>query len=198
MIMGTISNFIKTTALTAKWQERQKNLGSAPEDSIVSALFPKPNKKENAARVSSIMGRMKSGLEPTSEELVYLRANAPEFYRKAVQILAERREHREQLLRCRSKDEARRLNNGKMMQIVGGLKTATGAAADSGARLDALEFSQMRTAAIQSEYLSFTGGPRYQRLPEESARKKEAPQRLFEKQQGTAKKKNRRGFTRRA
>jgi len=97
---GRIFDYVKTTQLEAKWQQRKLDF-ITPEtknDKINGNSFFKQNDElMKATTLDRITGKMKLGKRLSHDEKEYLRKHAPGLYAKAIKIEEEREEHRRAL-----------------------------------------------------------------------------------------------------
>lgn len=104
--IGSVKNYTDMLALQKKantrlydWKKAQ-----AEESARRNAI-----KKQIKAEVGAISTKLKRGGKLTYTEMLYLQKNAPEVYKKALQIESESKEFAKKLARCKNKDEARAL-----------------------------------------------------------------------------------------
>jgi hypothetical protein len=172
-MIGTISDYIKNFELNMKWQEKKKSpfsMVNAP--SLLDSM--KPDEDTVRWRLEAITSKLKSGREISYGDLAFLEKYAPDLAQKARAIKQEREQYRRDLERCRSKEEARDVRNQKKLQLcteAGGIASAPTSADGKQA---AMEFIDMRSAAIDDEHATFTRSQRYQLLPQRRRSKREA------------------------
>lgn len=168
--VGLVSNFLKTMSLEKKWQERKRNplLEKGTERERQIAAFKQQTRDSYKAQSLAVIdSKMKSGVLLSGAEMEYLRKNAPETYKKAVEIEREREAYKKSLKKCRSKEEVARLNTQKLNQFVAQARAvSSNPNIPNAKKQEALEFIQMRAAAIQNEYIAFRQTEQYKNLPE--------------------------------
>lgn len=137
-----------------QYQQQLKQLGlpSTPEEMA---------KKQISMKVEQVKAKLKSGQELSSVDLEFLKEHAPDLYSKAVQIAKERQEYRENLNRCKTKDDVARVQATK----AGSLNAE--AQAVKGNDIGAHEFIGMKLAAIIDEHTKFISTDEYKDLPYE-------------------------------
>lgn len=179
-VIGSVYSMVKTMKLEMRWQQRKDNPYLAKGMTQNSEL---ENLKQQAAGVrksnaiSSIDAKLKSGMPISSDELEYLRINAPELYEKAVEIQKEREEYRKELEKCRSKEEVSELNITKLQNLtVEASSIKNNPNLPSAKKQACLEQILRRIMAINNEHSSFVKTIKYASLPQrtdELKRKKE-------------------------
>ena len=136
------------------------------------AEFLQESKEENrrAMAVLALEGRMLSGGRLSSDELSFLRENAPHLYEKAVRVAHERREFERQLENARSKREVADIHHRAMTQFAAEAGNVARSGLPRAERESAMKAIQMRMAAIQNEHARFVQSERYQALPDDDDR----------------------------
>lgn len=164
-IFGTVTNAVKNMALSAKANRRMQNPYEA-KGSSSPIERPDPKQTEISNKIVSIQGKMKAGKRLSASDKEFLREHAPSLYDKAVRIEKERDQFNERLRHCKTKEDVRRLYMEKAQQLDAEVKSVERSSMSAGEKMEALEFIGMRMAAIQDEFMVFTGTPEYKRLPE--------------------------------
>lgn len=156
--IGRVKNYIGHIKLQKKVDDKITKLFNPIKlNQSASSIYGHP-------RRIRINGKLKAGQTLTGADLGYLRDNDPELYKKAVQIMKERKELDNELRRCKSKDEAMRFKSSKLGVT---LDNVSG----GGKSLDSVgdnEFILMRVAAINDVYRVYKSGKTYKDLPEKS------------------------------
>lgn len=156
--MGTMGNYMLQMKRTRLWE--MKKSGYDPE--VIKKTEDSINMNVQA-RLSAIVGKLKSGKKLSSAEMEFLKVNSPQTYSKAVAIAKEREEYRKKLEKCRTKEDAQRLHTEKLQSLV--------KEADSGVSPEEIA---IRVAQINDEHVSFSSTTK---LPsEEDLRKKKKAQ----------------------
>lgn len=109
-------------------------------------------RKSNA--IASITSKLDTGQDLTEDEMAHLRTHNPQLYQKALEIREEREAYKKSLRRCRTKEDAARLNTSKLQSFVAQTK---GDAAQA----------HRRMMAVTDEHSAFVRSRRYQLLPTE-------------------------------
>lgn len=165
-MIGSVSNFVKSMALEKKWQDRKKNPGLAKgNDSFIDTYVRQLEESRQKQTLSSIEAKMKSGLRLSGADMEYLRKNAPELYKKALELEKEREGYRRALRECRTKEQVQRLYAHKMHEYLNEARLAEHGSVSTGDGQGTLDDITMRVAAIQNEHNIFLSTPEYARLP---------------------------------
>ena len=114
---------------------------------------------ELAKRAGQINGKLYCGETLTEEDLLFLKANSPESYQKAVEVIRERKAFREELKKANSKEEASNIGSRKMNALSKELKAANG-------NISAEMQITTRINNMSKEYSQFIGSKRYKSLPD--------------------------------
>ena len=118
---------------------------------------------------SSITAKLQSGSELTDEELEYLKRTDPDLYQKAVQIKAERKQYRQDLERCKTREEVEVLFARKQQIFLSEIKSVKQCVGISKEKTkELLEQISARMAGIWKEHASFQESAAYQVLPGET------------------------------
>jgi hypothetical protein len=144
---GRLFDHVRTMKLEAKWQ-------------------PAPLKEAAKTKIlQQIVTKMKMGKRLTHDEMEFLRIHDPALYEKAVKIEKEREEFRRALRNCKTKEEARKVQTMKALQ----LQAEATAVRDNkdGSNPTDFEFIQMRMAAMTDEFCEFVKSKEYDELPYE-------------------------------
>jgi len=173
-VIGRITNYVKTAQLEQKWQ--QKKIEMAGEKSKSANEI---NDWKKAKRVEEIKNKMKSGKRLSFEEKEFLRVNAPDLYEKAMKIEKERDEFRRALEKCKTKEEAQRLQAAKALELQTEAQAMSCKLKD-GKERDENEFMAMRMMAIFDEYADFTKSKEYAEKPNEYEENKEESENVME------------------
>jgi len=110
-------------------------------------------------KLGDVRTKMKLGRKLSYDEKVFIKINAQDLYERAIKVEEERDEFRRALANCKTKEEARRLQITKSME----LQTET-------KNKDDLEFvttRMMRIMGILDEFSSFAKSEEYGELPNE-------------------------------
>lgn len=155
---GGMSGGIEWTVLRSPFASDKRLRLAAPAKQVF-------RQDDRASRMSSISEKLKWGQPLSGEEMEYLRVNSPELYQKAMLIKSEREQYRRALENCRSKEDVERLRARKMQEFSAQIGAVMRSGMDRGQKEEAIEFIQMRIAAIEDEHRTFLETPAYKRLP---------------------------------
>jgi hypothetical protein len=158
--IGRITDYVRTAQLEQKWQQKKIELSAAKsEDSKRADDWIKTK------RIDDIKNKMKAGRRLSHDEKEFLRIHAPDLYEKAMKIERERDEFRRALAKCKTKEEARRLQTAKALE----LQTEAQAMSNSkdGKAKDESKFIAMRMMAIFDEFADFAKSKEYAEIPNE-------------------------------
>lgn len=170
--IGSVKTYAAMMALQQKVNSKLEDFKEAQTEA--SARRDAINKKIKE-EVRSISTKLKRGGKLTYVEILYLQKNAPDLYKKALQLESESKEFAKKLARCKNKEEAQRLklntvsslscqNSGSGTSTVmdGGIATGgisadgapTGDASGSGdaSYISDGDFRAMRINSIVREY----------------------------------------------
>ena len=167
---GRVADYIRTTQLEMKWQQRKANpfMPKSGEDSFIAQLQKQNAEAEKNARLTRIDNKMKTGEKLSSSDMEYLRKHSPTMYEKAVKIAREREEYRKALENCKTKEEAHQLNMSRMGQLLSEAKAvANNPNIPEDKKLELMEEIAGRAMAMSSEFAEFIVKEKYASLPSE-------------------------------
>lgn len=139
----------------------------------VFADMVKPGSGANTSQ--SVHQKLMAGKPLSDEDLAWLKENDPIQYQKALLIKAEREAYKKELERCRSKEEVQKLKQRKMEQFVAEANSIQSSSMSQDDKIKAMQFLEMRRAAIENEHKTFVETERYKLLPEKREKKDDAP-----------------------
>jgi len=166
-VIGRITNYVKNVQLEQKWQQKKFEM-SGDKSKETGGV----NDWIKAKRIGDIKNKMKSGKRLSFEEKEFLRVNAPDLYEKAIKIEKERDEFRRALEKCKTKEEAMRVQTSKTLELQTEAQAMSCKFKD-GQERDESEFIAMRMMAIFDEYADFTKSKEYSEMPNEYEENKE-------------------------
>ena len=166
-VIGRITNYVKNVQLEQKWQQKKFEM-SGDKSKETGGV----NDWMKAKRIGDIKNKMKSGKRLSFEEKEFLRVNAPDLYEKAMKIEKERDEFRKALEKCKTKEEAMRVQTSKALELQTEAQAMSCKFKD-GQERDESEFIAMRMMAIFDEYADFTKSKEYSEMPNEYEENKE-------------------------
>jgi len=150
---GTYKKMAKVNAELASMQEYVDRLNADAGDMIRRLSSDTPS-------MGAITSKLTSGQELSASEMEYLRKNNPELYAKAVQLAAERKNYREEIRRCATKEDMQRVR----MNFLSG--------AFASAKQDPI-VALARVNGINNETAEFVKSPEYAETPTEAERNEE-------------------------
>lgn len=173
---GTMQNYLKTSAMTMKWEEKKQNLTKKKGEE--RELTPKEREIENLQRdmahiregnqIGQLDIKLKSGGELTDEELEYLKTKNPELYNKAIEIKRERAAYKKQLENCKTKEDVEELRANKLQRFTSEIKSIkSNPNIGEGKKLELIEQIGRRFMGIMNEHNKFVGTTKYKELPSE-------------------------------
>lgn len=191
-IFGTVQNYIGTLKLQQKWKMKQQGL-EMPTNGGAMAAIQQMQKEQKSATLSTITSKLKSGKKLSAGEMEFLRTNDHALYEKAVKIAKEREEYRDELRKCKTKDDVDRVHTLKMSQFASEIKSVGSSGMSSGEKAAAYEDISMRQMGVEDEHNIFVRSTSYSKLKWEHEIKKaemdeqKAAEELFEKKKADAK-----------
>jgi ABC-type transport system involved in cytochrome bd biosynthesis fused ATPase/permease subunit len=168
-----ITDFVKTAQLEQKWQQKKIEISAAKSKDVKRADDWFKNK-----RIDDIKNKMKSGRRLSHDEKEFLRIHAPDLYEKAMKIERERDEFRRALAKCKTKEEARRLQTAKALELQTEAQAMSCKFKDGGK--DESEFIAMRMMAIFDEFADFVKSKEYADIPNEHEENDEEIENIIE------------------
>ncbi len=169
-VIGSVFQSIRMMGLSMKWQQRKADptMPKEGEDPEIARLRKQASDVRKSNAISSIKSKLDSGGELTPEELEYLRINAPTLYEEAIQVKRERAQYKQQLAKCKTKEEADQLYINKMQGYLSAARTISSNPNLSVAQKKGqLERIARRMIGIQTEQKIFIKNGDYERLPSE-------------------------------
>ena len=146
MIQGItdINSYLNNVKMQTIWNLNQQD----PEKARIAK---EQKQKEIAKKISDIRSKLKFGKKLSDEELRLLREHAPDLYKKAEAVQQERKNFKEQLKNCKTKEDVQRLFSQKMQFAMSMEKTDQ-------------EMTEYLAAAFQEEHKSFMDCDDYKKL----------------------------------
>jgi hypothetical protein len=173
-VIGRITNYVKTAQLEQKWQQKKFEMSGDKSKETGSI-----NDWMKAKRIGDIKNKMKSGKRLSFEEKEFLRIHAPDLYEKAMKIEKERDEFRKALEKCKTKEEAMRVQTSKALELQTEAQALSGDS-KTGKDQGYSEFMAMRMMAIFDEYADFTKSKEYAEKPNEYEKDEEETENVME------------------
>lgn len=179
-IGGSLQNYLKTTKLNMKWEQRQNEMieKMRKQDPMIADLLKDMQNMQKGNAIGSIDAKLKSGKKLSPEELDYLREHSPELYKQAIEIQREREAYERDLKKCKTKEDVDRLHLQKTQSFMQEIKAIKGNPnIPQGQKVGLMEKVMRRAMAISDSHATFINSQEYQSLPselEEDAEKKKA------------------------
>lgn len=116
--IGNLGNYIKNFKLETKWKEKKDSgdytkkmeARKAAKQAVESMAEHMREEKQNSDKdMQTITLKLGSGKKLSTKEMEYLSKKNPQLYQKAKQIEAEKEKYKEELKRCKTKEEVQRL-----------------------------------------------------------------------------------------
>ena len=117
-------------------------------------------------KVELLHSKLKRGEELSSSELNFLKQNSPGLYEKAVKINQERKEYKQQLESCKTKQDVEKMKNLKMNRFAKEIEAINRSPLSQSEKEEKLEMVKMRQAAIENEHKQFVKTNHYKSLKE--------------------------------
>jgi len=144
------SDYIKTAHFEQKLPQKRVEVSEEKsEDSALDCV--------KAKKLGDVRTKMKLGRKLSYEEKVFLKIHSSDLYEKAKKIEDERDEFRRALANCKTKEDARRVQVAKSMELQMETK-------DKG-DLEFITTRMMRMMSILDEFSNFAKSKEYGGLP---------------------------------
>lgn len=173
-IAGTIRNAVKLSDLDSKWQQKKKaskKLANEldPEARQLAKYQEDIRSMQEGNQLSSLMTKLKSGADLSSEEIEYLKKNNPQLYKEYMDTQAEKKAYEKQLKNCKTKEDVGRLKLTKLSSFMSQCKAIkSNPNIPKGQKVGLLQKILWKTAAFQKVYLEFVKSVQYNALPTEA------------------------------
>ena len=150
MIQGitNLNRYLNTVKMQTIWDIAKQN----PEKARIEK---QQKQKEISKRISDIRTKLKAGKKLSEKEMRLLKEHAPDLYKKAEAVQQERKNFKEALKNCKTKDDVQRLFSQKMQFC------STVAEQDQ-------EMAEFLTFAFDDEHTSFMASDDYKNMKWES------------------------------
>jgi hypothetical protein len=139
-----INTLLNTMKMQNLWEMKKQD----PERARIEK---EQKQKQISQKISDIRTKLKFGKKLSDKELRLLREHAPELYKKAEAVQQERKNFKEALKNCKTKDDVQRLFSQKMEFSM------------SIAKQDQ-EMAEYLTSALQDEHTHFTKTDNYKNM----------------------------------
>lgn len=116
--IGNLGNYIKNFKLETKWKEKKDSgdytkkmeARKAAKKAVEFMAEQMREEKQNSDKdMQTITLKLSSGKKLSQKEMEYLSKKNPQLYQKAKQIEAEKEKYKENLKKCKTKEEVQRL-----------------------------------------------------------------------------------------
>lgn len=164
MIFGTAQSYAKSNFMKQKWNLKKQGIEYDEKNQWKASLMRQASDEMKSKQISAISYKMKSGQKLTGSDLEYLKAHAPQLYTEYLKIVAEREQYKEELKKCKTKDEVNNLNTMKVQEFMSQIHSVEGSGMSAGAKQAAMDRIQMHMANIQNEHQAFVQSTRYASL----------------------------------
>lgn len=173
-MITSLNMYAKNMEMSARWQERQVTGDYDPDEpAFVDHSFqnkieeddPRPERSEQMEMDIEI--KLNAGKKLSAEEMLYLKAYAPDTYQKAKTILEERKAYEKALESCQTKDEVEQLKARYASAAVERIRAIRKTPGLSGRnKRELLKMEHMRAAALDDSMHEFVKSREYEMLPE--------------------------------
>jgi len=148
--IGCGADYIKTAQVEQKWPQKKVDVSEVNSEECEGHCL-------KDKRLGDVRTKMKLGRKLSYDEKVFIKLNAHDLYKRAMKVEEERDEFRRALANCKTKEEARRLQITKSME----LQMETKNKGD----LEFITTRMMRMMGILDEFSSFAKSDEYEELP---------------------------------
>jgi|GEM_PF-2705025 len=142
------------------------NISKSSDTSVNSVATQQNSGDSSNTKVELIRSKLKRGEELSSSELSFLKQNSPGLYDQAVKIAQERKEYKQQLQSCKTKQDVEKAKNLKMNRFAKEIEAINRAPISQSEKEEKLEIVKMRQAAIENEHQKFIKTSHYKALKE--------------------------------
>ena len=173
-MITSLNMYAENMKMTARWQERQVTGDYDPDEpTFVDHSFqnkieeddPRPERSEQMEMDIEI--KLNAGKKLSAEEMLYLKAYAPDTYQKAQTILQERTAYEKELESCQTKDEVEQLKSryaSAAVERIRAIRKTPGLSSRN--KRELLKMEHMRAAALDDSMHEFVKSREYEMLPE--------------------------------
>ncbi len=173
-MITSLNMYAENMKMTARWQERQVTGDYDPDEpTFVDHSFqnkieeddPRPERSEQMEMDIEI--KLNAGKKLSAEEMLYLKAYAPDTYQKAQTILQERTAYEKALESCQTKDEVEQLKSryaSAAVERIRAIRKTPGLSSRN--KRELLKMEHMRAAALDDSMHEFVKSREYEMLPE--------------------------------
>ena len=168
-MITSLNMYAENMKMTARWQERQVTGDYDPDEpTFVDHSFqnkieeddPRPERSEQMEMDIEI--KLNAGKKLSAEEMLYLKAYAPDTYQKAQTILQERTAYEKALESCQTKDEVEQLKSryaSAAVERIQAIRKTPGLSSRN--KRELLKMEHMRAAALDDSMHEFVKSREY-------------------------------------
>lgn len=172
-IAGTVRNAMKMVQLDMQWQQKKMNISAEKpktytmEERQLQQYQKDVEEMRKSRWIAALMNKIQNGEPLTPEEEAYLERNYPQALKEYEDTRMERAAYKEELKKCKSKEEAEQLKMNKMNEFMSAAKTVdSNPNIPKAAKIGLMERILRRLVGIEEEHVKFTRSLRYQKLPD--------------------------------
>lgn len=185
--MTSLNHIKKNGALEKQWQYKKKNAITEDmtelqrKNAEYKSFFEKLEEQNGDETLQRIMSKWQAGGKLSANEMLYLQKTNPTLYQQVVNAEREAEAYEEELRRCETKDEVRRLKMNKINASIAKIQSAERAGVPEGARLALAQAELNKIQQIERITTQFIESGEFDKLPTD-AEKFEAEQAIKEAQ----------------
>ena len=185
--MTSLNHIKKNGALEKQWQYKKKNAITEDmtelqrKNAEYKSFFEKLEEQNGDETLQRIMSKWQAGGKLSANEMLYLQKTNPTLYQQVVNAEREVEAYEEELRRCETKDEVRRLKMNKINASIAKIQSAERAGVPEGARLALAQAELNKIQQIERITTKFIESGEFDKLPTD-AEKFEAEQAIKEAQ----------------
>ncbi|MBQ4103845.1 MAG: hypothetical protein IJC90_05220 [Clostridia bacterium] len=186
-LMTSLNHIKKNGALEKQWQYKKKNAITEDmtelqrKNAEYKSFFEKLEEQNGDETLQRIMSKWQAGGKLSANEMLYLQKTNPTLYQQVVNAEREAEAYEEELRRCETKDEVRRLKMNKINASIAKIQSAERAGVPEGARLALAQAELNKIQQIERITTKFIESGEFDKLPTD-AEKFEAEQAIKEAQ----------------
>lgn len=185
--MTSLNHIKKNGTLEKQWQYKKKNAITEDmtelqrKNAEYKSFFEKLEEQNGDETLQRIMSKWQAGGKLSANEMLYLQKTNPTLYQQVVNSEREAEAYEEELRRCETKDEVRRLKMNKINASIAKIQSAERAGVPEGARLALAQAELNKIQQIERITTKFIESGEFDKLPTD-AEKFEAEQAIKEAQ----------------
>lgn len=191
-VYGRIKDSVNQTVMQSKWQQKKKDINEGKkafqsgEDRQLQQLQRQADQIRENRPEAEIDAKLAAGSELSSEEIEYLRKNAPQKLKEYEDMKRERKTYENELKNCKTKEEVEDVKMTRMGQFMDTCKEiSTNPNIPKGQKVALLQKLVRQVAGIEAEHLEFEHSLQYAQLPEDEEERKERDQKTRQESDGS-------------